>query len=285
MYKIGDFARLCRVSVKTLRYYDEIGLLKPGEVDRFTRYRFYADHQQAVLQRILALKELGFTLEQIQLLLPGDLTRGQLIDLLKDRQRSIQTLQLQTASQKEQVEYWLKMLQEGEQMPEDGLLVVPVQDLEEKKMKKEQIVKKEGFLVAGIKYHGKNENQEITKLWSRFNAMAEKIKLPLSECYGICAPVEPDGSFGYLAGFPVASKVNVPEGMEVWEIPAQTYVVFEANGITDIGATYKLIMNDWMPKSGYKPVKSPDFEYYPPEFHPEKAETDKLFIYFPIEKA
>ncbi|MEJ2047981.1 MAG: MerR family DNA-binding transcriptional regulator, partial [Dehalococcoidia bacterium] len=42
MLKIGDFSRLSRVTVKALRYYDEIGLLKPVEVDRFTGYRYYS---------------------------------------------------------------------------------------------------------------------------------------------------------------------------------------------------------------------------------------------------
>ena len=42
MLKIGEFSRLSQVTVKTLRYYDEIGLLKPSEIDRFTDYRYYS---------------------------------------------------------------------------------------------------------------------------------------------------------------------------------------------------------------------------------------------------
>jgi len=45
MFKIGDFSRISQVSVKTLRYYDEIGLLKPAHVDRFTGYRYYSVDQ------------------------------------------------------------------------------------------------------------------------------------------------------------------------------------------------------------------------------------------------
>ena len=62
MIRIGDFSKLSRVSVKTLRYYDEMGLLKPLYVDRFTGYRFYEYHQLLRLNRILALKDLGFSL-------------------------------------------------------------------------------------------------------------------------------------------------------------------------------------------------------------------------------
>ena len=45
MLKIGDFSKLSRVSVRMLRYYDEIGLLKPAEIDRFTDYRYYSEAQ------------------------------------------------------------------------------------------------------------------------------------------------------------------------------------------------------------------------------------------------
>ena len=54
MIKIGDFARLSQVSVVTLRYYDEMDLLKPVKVDSFTGYRFYSADQLPRLNRLLA---------------------------------------------------------------------------------------------------------------------------------------------------------------------------------------------------------------------------------------
>jgi len=55
MIWIGDFSKLSRVSIKTLRHYDEMGLLKPVEVDRFTGYRYYEFDQLAQLYRTLAM--------------------------------------------------------------------------------------------------------------------------------------------------------------------------------------------------------------------------------------
>lgn len=66
LYKIGEFAKLTNVSVKTLRYYDEINLLKPEEVDLFSGYRYYSDRQKEDLELILALKEAGFSLEEVK---------------------------------------------------------------------------------------------------------------------------------------------------------------------------------------------------------------------------
>ena len=64
MLKIGEFSKLAQVSIKTLRYYAELGLLTPGWVDRYTGYRYYTLQQLPRLNRILTLKELGFPLEQ-----------------------------------------------------------------------------------------------------------------------------------------------------------------------------------------------------------------------------
>src|SRR5438105_12762660 len=61
MIKIGEFSKLVQVPVATLRYYDQVGLLKPVEVDRFTGYRYYSASQLPRLNRILALKGLGFS--------------------------------------------------------------------------------------------------------------------------------------------------------------------------------------------------------------------------------
>lgn len=62
MIRIGLFSKLSQVPVKTLRYYNEIGLLEPAEIDSFTGYRYYSVTQLPRLNRILALKDLGLSL-------------------------------------------------------------------------------------------------------------------------------------------------------------------------------------------------------------------------------
>lgn len=65
MLKIGEFSVLTQVSIKTLRYYDEVGLLKPAYVDADSGYRYYSASQVPRLHRIIALKYLGFPLDRI----------------------------------------------------------------------------------------------------------------------------------------------------------------------------------------------------------------------------
>ncbi len=63
--QIKEFAKLCGVSVRTLHYYDEIGLLSPGEVDEHTGYRFYNEESLLRMQEILFYRELDFPLKSI----------------------------------------------------------------------------------------------------------------------------------------------------------------------------------------------------------------------------
>lgn len=64
-YKIGDFSRLTNISIRTLRYYDEIGILKPEYVDPYSGYRYYTDKNLDEVRSITFLKQLSFSLEEI----------------------------------------------------------------------------------------------------------------------------------------------------------------------------------------------------------------------------
>jgi DNA-binding transcriptional MerR regulator len=83
MFRIGEFSRITRVTIDTLRHYDALGLLKPAEVDPFTGYRYYSARQLGSLNRILALKEVGFSLEEIARVLQEKLTNEELRGMLK----------------------------------------------------------------------------------------------------------------------------------------------------------------------------------------------------------
>ncbi len=66
LYKIGDFSNISGISIRTLRYYDDIDLFKPKEVDLFTNYRYYTMEQLDDLKLINELKKIGFSLEEIK---------------------------------------------------------------------------------------------------------------------------------------------------------------------------------------------------------------------------
>ena len=86
MIKIGDFSKLANVTVKTLHHYGELGLLRPAHIDRYTGYRYYSLAQLPRLNRILALKDLGFSLEQVVHLLDEELSLDKMRGMLRMKQ-------------------------------------------------------------------------------------------------------------------------------------------------------------------------------------------------------
>ena len=117
MLKIRDFAKLAEVSMTTLRYYDEIGLLKPIHVDPETGYRFYTIDQLPHLHRILALKELGLGLTQIGKILDEGVSPEALQGMLRLRQAQLQQHIQAEQEQLVRIEARLRSLEQGSCMP------------------------------------------------------------------------------------------------------------------------------------------------------------------------
>lgn len=90
LISIGQFSKICSVSVKTLRHYDKIGLLKPASVDKFTSYRYYDEGQLDIMLTINRLKRYGFSLAEIKAFI-NESNKGVLFSKLKDQAEIIQT--------------------------------------------------------------------------------------------------------------------------------------------------------------------------------------------------
>lgn len=114
MLKIGVFAQVSRVSIKMLRHYDEMGLLKPVFVDDFSGYRYYSLEQLPRVHRIIALKDLGFSLDQIAQMLNRKLPPEQLRRTLSQKQEELSRQVREDQARLERVKARLRQIdQEG----------------------------------------------------------------------------------------------------------------------------------------------------------------------------
>lgn len=91
MLKIGDFSKLSRISIRMLRHYDEIGLLKPKHTDSFTGYRYYSEDQLLLAVRINSLKEMGFGLAAIGEVLKNYFDPKELAKFLEVKRAQVQS--------------------------------------------------------------------------------------------------------------------------------------------------------------------------------------------------
>ncbi|MEV0407754.1 MerR family transcriptional regulator [Actinoallomurus sp. NPDC050550] len=113
MFAIGDFARYGQVSVRMLRHYDAIGLLRPAHVDGSTGYRRYEADQLRRLNQIVALKDLGFNLEQVRAMLDEQVSAEELRGMLRLRRAELERSLAADAARLVRVEARLRSLDAG----------------------------------------------------------------------------------------------------------------------------------------------------------------------------
>lgn len=121
MYKIGELSKLCNITVKTLRYYDSVGLLVPDEIDSFTGYRYYSAAKLTELYRIIALKELGFSLDEIRDHLAAE-DNDKLAESLNAKIRALGELISNTEKQVKRIESIRNDLTQGERKMYDVII-------------------------------------------------------------------------------------------------------------------------------------------------------------------
>jgi DNA-binding transcriptional MerR regulator len=123
MFSIGDFARHGRVSVRMLRHYDAIDLLRPAQVDGASGYRSYDASQFSRLNRIVALKDLGFTLHQVRSILDDTVSAEELRGMLRLRRVELRSQITADTARLAQVEARLRVIGSEGVMPADDVQI------------------------------------------------------------------------------------------------------------------------------------------------------------------
>jgi predicted transcriptional regulator YdeE/DNA-binding transcriptional MerR regulator len=448
MIKIGDFSKLAHVTVKTLHHYDQMGLLKPAHIDRFNGYRYYTLEQLPRLNRVLALKDLGFSLEEVRQMVGEELDAAELRGMLRLKQSELKRHLESEQARLERIENRLQEIERAGRLPAsevvlkpmDGMSALaarvvaaddrdllrarlslretissfaaecrlrlsgswfalqdnleyidrnveikfagvlqgdlpdgvslpagpvevwrmppvermacvihsegvdrissaytalyqwtqsngyrpagpcrevylyetpeepsqnqlpdyfevqcpverplyPVQIASQKIRKEERMEPKfetrAAFDVVGVRYFGKNENNEIAQLWDVFNARAAEIpNADFRECYGICG-MQTENGFEYIACSQVTEEFQTPKDMITRHVPENTYAVFPHYGRLDgLAKTYEYIYQTWLPQAGYELAGDYDMEMYNEEFVFGQDES-VMYILLPVKK-
>jgi DNA-binding transcriptional MerR regulator len=236
MLKIGDFSKLARISVRMLRHYDDLGLLKPLRVESDTGYRYYGVTQLTRLNRLLALKDLGFPLDQIGPLLDGSVSLEQLRGMLELRRAEIQSRLTEDRERLDRVEARLRHIEQENRMPDFDVIVkdVPPQ------------------LAASMRRIVPAYNQ-VGPLFKDLLSYA----LPLGAYDGTCVAMWHDAEFkdkDVDAEAIILLKRPIPasEQVRVCELPAIHAATYVFKGSYARLAEAYAIVAKWMEESGYK---------------------------------
>jgi effector-binding domain-containing protein len=270
MLRIGQFSRFSQVTVKTLRYYDEIGLLKPAEVDRFTGYRYYSASQFSRLHRILALKDLGLSLEQIGRLLDDELSADQIRGILRMKQVEIQQQVAEEQARLARVERRLKLIEQENKMSTQEVIVKPVPA-------QAVVSVRDNVPAAGI-------GQLFGEL---FGYLGQRGLGPSGPPIGIYYDEEfrEEELIDVEIAAPVAGQIPASERIKTRELAAigQAACIIHEGKYEDIGGPYNQLLK-WIETNGYRisgPVREVYVQGYEAGRDPSSYVTE---IQFPVEK-
>jgi DNA-binding transcriptional MerR regulator len=128
MFRIGEFSKIAQTPISQLRYYDEIGLFTPAHIDRFTGYRYYSARQLPHLNRIIALKELGMSLDQIKRLLEDNISVEEIRGMLTLKKAQVEQALYEEVTRLRHIEARLQQIDASPGSPLDIVLKeVPAQ--------------------------------------------------------------------------------------------------------------------------------------------------------------
>lgn len=272
MLKIGDFSKLSRISVQALRYYDDLGLLKPSQVDTFTGYRYYSASQLPRLNRILALKDLGFSLEQIGQVLNEDLTIAQLRGMLKLKRAEAEQKLGEEQERLARIEARLRQIEQENTMSNYEVVIKKI----------------ETFQVAAIRDIAPAYNQQgdlWNELYGQIHPYQAQYAGPCLTLYydegykerdvdiEVCQPVR--------GAIPVAGRVKTRD-----LAGANVASVIHHGPFTTIGEAYTALTR-WVEANGYRIVgPSREVNLQPPAQAGLQTDPNTVTeIQFPVEKA
>ncbi len=271
MIKIGDFSKLAHVSVKTLHHYDDLGLLRPAHVDRYSGYRYYALDQLAVLNRILALKDLGLSLEQITGLLHENLSLAEMRGMLRLKQMELATQVQEEHARLKRVEERLRQLeQEGSaQSAEVALKSVRAQTAlvaQVMAASEEMILPARQSLQALLQDHLAGARLRPCGPWFSLMDDLPYAETDLELTLGVCVDLQAGQRAGDWEGTPVRLE-------ELPEAPSMASVIHTGELIT-LPQTYTCLYA-WTQANGYQPAGS-FRELYLSEGEPDAAASSPL---------
>jgi len=273
MLTIGEYSRLTQVPSKTLRYYDEIGLFMPMEVDAETGYRYYSMKQLPQLYRVLSLKELGLSLKQIRDVLNENISAEELRGMLR-----LKEVQLEALIEAEQqrlifVRNKVKQLEANEVLGRYDVILKEVPEMQIAMMRE----------TIAAKMHLK---ESLAFMFNTIQHFLRERKLsPAGHGFNIYFDEEyRETEMDVGAAFPIHANVDGTQDVTITTLhPATMASVIHRGRLEELEYAY-VSMLSWIEKNNYHIVgASREIAlHYDPTGKPEDFVTE---LQFPVQKA
>ncbi|MBP8252211.1 MAG: MerR family transcriptional regulator [Herpetosiphon sp.] len=241
MLKIGEFSHISGVSIQTLRYYDTIGLLKPASVDQWTGYRLYTFAQLQRLNRILALKDMGFSLDEIASMLKQIIEPQHLRQLFQQRQRDMHQQISTMLGQLQRLELRLQLIEQEGIMPSTEVTLKHLDPV----------------LVASRRIIVPENNGHPVGLPEAFDEVTSYVRTQRGETMGSCmavwhTPVEANHNEDVEAVIPLVHPIAGNERITIHHLPAVEVASLLHHGAFNLFDQSYQVLLKWIEDHGYR---------------------------------
>lgn len=240
MFSIGDFARIGRVSVRMLRHYNTLGLLRPARVDQATGYRYYEATQLTRLNRLIALKDLGLSLQQVGRILDEKVGPEELHGMLRLRRAELEAQVADETARLTRVEARLRAIETEGAMPADVVI------------KSVPAVRVAELSDVAESYESDKISPVIQPLYAELSKRLHEAGLAITGPAIAYYEQVPEGVRVH-AGAPVNAEMGKPYDFDVVDLPAldQAATVIHHGSMDNVDATFQQL-GRWIEENGYR---------------------------------
>ncbi|GAB7190101.1 MerR family transcriptional regulator [Kineococcus sp. NUM-3379] len=244
MFSIGEFATIARVSVRMLRHYDALGLLPPAAVDPASGYRSYSAGQLGRLNRLLALKDLGLTLQQVRTVLDEEVGAAELHGMLRLRRAELSAQVAADTARLRAVEARLRVIEEEGTMGTQDVVV-----------KTSDPVRVAELSAVAASFEPDDIGPVIQPLYGELHRrLAEAGIRPAGPGVSWYEPAGDGGAVRVHAGVVVGPHESARGGVDVVDRPAVRVATIVHHGAMDgVDATWQVLAR-WMEDTGHRPL-------------------------------
>ena len=269
MFKIGDFSKLSQICIKALRLYNQMGLLKPFHIDPYTNYRYYSAKQLPRLNRILAFKDLGFSLEQIGELLENEVSPEQIRGMLRLKQAELQHQIESEQLRLTRVAARIKQIERENTMPNYDVIL--------KKLEPIKVVSIREIL------------PNYSAVGQLFNELIGYLQQHKITKFDYCAAIWHDSEYRESdvdgeAVIAIDSSLAETDRIKVYELPRYDEIacIIHQGSYLTLNETYKHLLT-WIEINGYQ-IIAPNREFYIQGGQEQDNDSYITEIQFPVQK-
>ncbi len=266
MLQIGEFSKICQVSVKTLHHYDKIGLLMPAEVDRLTGYRYYRIEQIDTMNYIQRLKRYGFSLEEIQYLLAIS-DKKELSSVLRRQKEKLKRNQQELAIVMNELQTHISVFERTG----DIMTYQKAYTIETKNSPSMNVLTNRAMM--GVDEFGKY-----------YGTLFERVPKERVTPTGLNGARYYDKEFNHESSdVEVFIEIKEKEKADVVMEPCECATTIHRGGYSTLSEAYGAIVS-WIIENGYEIAGAPFELYIKTQFDTPSPEDWETEVYFPIRK-